>query len=303
MSFPEPASVHEPVLLAETIGFLNLQPGHVVVDGTLGGGGHAREILKRIGPGGRFIGIDQDPEALERARRNFEGFKQMEFINQNFSSLSEILQTLNLPQVDAVLLDVGISSDQLENAGRGFSFLKEGPLDMRMNPSRGESAGDLINHLPEEELARIFWEYGEERRSRRIARVITEMRQEKPFETTGDLSRAVIRATPRQFHFGARHPAMRVFQALRIAANGELEALKAVLPQALEALRPGGRLAVISFHSLEDRIVKHTFKTFTESGRAEILTRKPVKASEEETAKNPRARSAKLRVLEKIDKS
>lgn len=296
---PPEAERHEPVLREEVLRLIDPHPGEVVVDATLGSGGHAEEILKRIGSKGRLIGIDQDPEALERARRNLKSFLQIEFIHENFSELDLILHPLNLDAVDAVIMDVGLSTEQLEEAQRGFSFLKEGPLDMRMNPSRALGASDLVNDLSQEELERIFKAYGEERWSRRIARLIVEERRKRPLETTTQLAEVVKKAVPRKFHFGRLHPATRIFQALRIAVNGELAALETGLAKAFRALRPEGRLAVISFHSLEDRIVKRAFRGWAEKGEAELLTSKPIQPGPVECARNPRARSAKLRGIKK----
>jgi 16S rRNA (cytosine1402-N4)-methyltransferase len=296
------AKPHEPVLREEVLRLLDIQPGGVVVDATLGSGGHAREILRRLGPRGRLIGIDQDPGALERAKENLKEFPNVDYVHANFAELDKMLDRLNLKKIDAVILDVGLSTEQLEEARRGFSFLKEGPLDMRMDPSREIRAGDLVNRLPETELEKLFRIYGEERWARRIARAIARRRIEAPLETTSDLVEVVKRAVPRPAHFGPRHPAMRVFQALRIRVNEELEALETVLPKAFKALRTGGRLAVISFHSLEDRIVKQTFRHWAAEGRAELLTKKPVSPGEDEVKRNPRSRSAKLRAVAKIER-
>lgn len=298
-SFPEP-SFHEPVLLKEVLMLLTPRAGQTVVDATLGSGGHAMEILKHIGKKGHLVGIDQDPEALERARQNLKAYPNVDYLQANFSQLTRILAQLNLHEIDAVLLDVGLSTEQLEEARRGFSFLKEGPLDMRMDPGRSLKARELVNRLPERELENLFRTYGEERWARRIAKALCRERKKRPLETTGDLVRVIKEAVPRPFHFRPRHPAMRVFQALRIRVNEELEALASVLPQALQALRPGGRLAVICFHSLEDRIVKAAFRTWEKEGKVRILTRKPVRPTAEETERNPRSRSAKLRVVEKM---
>lgn len=295
---PEPRA-HEPVLLEEVLTLLRLKPGEAVVDATLGNGGHAREILKRIGLKGRLIGIDQDPEALQRARTNLKEFSQVIYIQKNFSELNTLLESLNLNQVDAVLLDVGISSEQLMEGGRGFSFLKEGPLDMRMDPTRSLTARDLVNDLSQEELEKLFWDYGQERWGRRIAQSIVRVRRKKPIETTQELAEVISEAVPAPSRFGPRHPATRVFQALRIRVNRELEALAAVLPQALQRLGPGGRLAVITFHSLEDRIVKQTFRSWASEEKVKILTRKPVRPTLAEIEQNPRSRSAKLRAIEK----
>lgn len=291
---------HAPVLVSETLRLLNLRPGAGVVDATLGSGGHAREILKVIGPDGRLVGIDQDPEAVERAKKSLEGFPQVCTVRENFSGLHEILERLNFREVDAVILDVGVSSEQLEEARRGFSFLKDGPLDMRMDPGRPVTARDLVNDLSQEELERIFRKYGEERWAKRIAGAICRERFQKPIETTAQLVQLVRKAVPRPLSYGPRHPAMRVFQALRIAVNQELQSLERVLPPALTALRSGGRLAVITFHSLEDRIVKRTFREWKDQGKVMILTPKPVTPTPEEVQRNPRARSAKLRGVEKL---
>lgn len=269
------------------------------MDATLGGGGHAREILKCLGPSGRLIGIDQDPEALQRAKENLKSFSSVTYFQENFSRLDEILDCLNLPAVDAVLLDVGVSREQLETPERGFSFTEEGPLDMRMSPSEGETAAGLVNGLSQGELEKIFKDYGEERWAGRIARVICQARTRQPIVTTGELARWVEQAVPGKFRYGRRHPATRIFQALRIAVNRELEVLEAVLPKALERLRPGGRLAVITFHSLEDRIVKRKFREWAADKKVEVLTRKPRVPGREEILKNPRSRSAKLRGIRK----
>jgi 16S rRNA (cytosine1402-N4)-methyltransferase len=226
-------------------------------------------------------------------------FPNVEYLHGSFAELDKMLNRLNLKSIDAVLLDVGLSSEQLEEAGRGFSFLKEGPLDMRMDPSKRLRARDLVNGLSERELTELFQTYGEERWAGRIARTICRERRKQPIETTGALVEAVKQAVPKPFHFGRRHPAMRIFQALRIRVNDELGALEGALPKAFEALRPGGRLAVISFHSLEDRIVKQTFRRWAGENRGELLTRKPLRPGPGEVERNPRARSARLRGFEK----
>lgn len=298
-SSPE-SRVHEPVLVEEVLRLIHPEQGQVVVDATLGSGGHAVEILKRIGKQGRLIGIDQDPEAIERAKKNLREFPRVDFVQENFSKLSAILKCLNIETIDAVIIDTGVSTEQLEEPGRGFSFLKEGPLDMRMDPTRPLRAWDLIHGLSQEELGRIFLTYGEERWARRIAGAICRERIRGPIETTTKLAEVVKRAVPMRFHFGPRHPATRVFQALRIAVNEELAVLEEGLPQALAALRPGGRLAVIAFHSLEERIVKRMFREWAARQQVRILTRKPLTPSPEEVQRNPRARSAKLRAVEKM---
>jgi len=302
-SFSPETRVHEPVLLKEVVALLNPRPGQVVVDGTLGSGGHAKEIMQYLGPQGRLIGLDQDPEALERAKRTLEHFTNVEFLQANFSELEAVLKRLNLNRIDAVLLDVGLSSEQLGTADRGFSFLKEGSLDMRMDPRSLVTARDLVNDLSQGELETLFRESGEERWSKRIAAAVSRERQKKPIETTRQLTEIIEKSVPRPARFGPRHPAMRVFQALRIRVNRELAALEETLPQAFRALKRGGRLAVISFHSLEDRIVKQTFREWLKRGEARVLTPKPVRATEEEMRRNPRSRSAKLRVVERIKNS
>jgi len=302
---------HTPVLLDEVIGILAPRPGKTIVDGTLGGGGHTEALLEA---GARVIGIDQDSDALtftkEKRLHRFEG--RFEPVWANFEELGAVLDNLHLAEVDGVLLDLGVSSWQLDTAGRGFSFQREGPLDMRMNPEAGRTAADLVNTASAGELARIFYLYGEEPHARRIAAKIAEVRATRPFETTMQLALAVEEVAPRR---GRIHPATRIFQALRIAVNREMEVLESVLRQATERLSVGGRMAVITFHSLEDRMVKEFFKlrTTAELDRPEwpaprpnpdfifrALTRKPVIASAEEQRSNPRARSAKLRAVEKI---
>ena len=292
--------MHQSVLLEEVLALLDPLPGQVVVDATLGNGGHALEILKRIGPQGRLIGIDQDPEAIKRAKENLKSFSRVDYIHENFSQLDQILISLNLRHVDAVLLDIGISSEQLEVASRGFSFMKEGPLDMRMNPSGPITAKDLVNDLSQEELENLFWKYGEERWGRRIAYAICEERLKSPIETTDALVRIIQKAVPKRFHFKGKHPATRVFQALRIKVNEELESLDQALSKVPALLSKGGRFAVISFHSLEDRKVKQTFRAWADKKEMKLLTKKAVKPTEVEIEKNPRSRSARLRVVEKI---
>lgn len=291
---------HEPVLLEEVLKILDPKSGDIVVDATVGSGGHAAEILKRLGPKGRLIGIDQDPEAIERTKESLKMYPQVELIQANFTKLEEILSSLNLNALNAVLLDIGVSTEQLEEPRRGFSFLKEGPLDMRMDPESPLAAHDLTNELPERELEKLFQVYGEERWARRIARAIERERSRKRIETTGELARLIARSVPPPYRYGPRHPAMRVFQALRIRVNDELGALETVLPKALKVLRIGGRLGVICFHSLEDRIVKQTFRAWKDEGKARLLTAKPIRPSETESEKNPRARSARLRGIEKL---
>ncbi|MBC7220512.1 16S rRNA (cytosine(1402)-N(4))-methyltransferase RsmH [Candidatus Bipolaricaulota bacterium] len=290
MGEPGPARWHEPVLVAEVLHFLDPAPGKLFVDATVGTGGHAQALLSR---GARVIGIDQDPLALERARTRLAPFSgQVQLLHGNFRDLPDLLLPLSPPRVDGILFDLGASSFQLDSPERGFSFMGDGPLDMRMDPGGPATAADLVNHLPEAELTRILWEYGEERHARRIARAIVRAR---PLRTTTELAHLVARAVGDKSRRYRIHPATRTFQALRIAVNDELGALRAALPSALGLLAPGGTLCVISFHSLEDRIVKRFVREEALTGRFEALTKKPITPTVEEIARNPRARSAKLR--------
>ncbi|MDL2345382.1 16S rRNA (cytosine(1402)-N(4))-methyltransferase RsmH [Deinococcus sp. MIMF12] len=284
-----PALSHIPVLAAEVIEALVPAPGRVIVDGTLGGAGHTRLLLEA---GASVIGIDQDPYALNRARE--AALPGLTAVEGNYRDLPGLLSGLGVSQVDGVLLDIGVSSFQLDDSGRGFSYHTDAPLDMRMSQS-GLSAADVVNTLPEEELAAIIYEYGEDRHSRRIARAIVHAREKASIETTVALADLVKRAYP-GFSRGI-HPARRTFQALRVHVNDELGALRDGLAAAEAVLAPGGRLAVISFHSLEDRIVKRFLRG---SATLEALTKRPVEASEDEQARNPRARSAKLRAARKL---
>lgn len=289
---------HEPVLLHEVISVLHLRSGEVVVDGTLGSAGHAEAILEATQPTGLLIGLDQDAFAIERSAQNLKRFEQRVILRQeNFRRLDVVLNHIKISGVDAVLLDIGISLEQLSDEARGFSFRSDGPLDMRMD-ERGETrASDLIEHLSEEELSGIFFEYGEERQARRFARAIVERRVREPIRTSSELADLVFRKAPVKQRYGRIHPATRVFQSLRIAVNDELGALKEGLGKAMEALKPEGRLAVITFHSLEDRIVKHAFRDVCQAGKAVSLTKKPLMVSENERNRNPKSRSAKLRAI------
>jgi len=287
---------HVPVLLKEVLAPLQPHAGGIYVDGTLGGAGHAAEILRASAPTGRLVGLDWDGDAIAAAGESLREFgSRVELVRENFAELEAVLMTLGITAVDGVVLDLGVSSHQFDEPSRGFSFQSDGPLDMRMNRERGRSAQDLLNTAEAVELADIFFNYGEERRARVIARNIVHAREQgERFATTSSLARL---CGPRQ---GRIHPATRVFQALRIAVNDELENLKRGLAAAVRVLRPGGRLVVISFHSLEDRIVKRYFLAQKEAGTVRIMTKKPLVATAEEVAANPRARSAKLRVAEKI---
>ena len=286
---PTPEPTHISVLPAETLQLLDPKPGETWVDATLGAAGHARLIAEKIGPTGRLIGLDQDPTMLAVARQRLTGLPAT-LVYANFDQLGEVLANLGIERVDGVFADLGFASDQMDSPARGMSFRTAAPLDMRLDPTAGETAADLVNRMSEGGLADVFWEYGEERHSRRVAKRIVERRQAKRIETTAELAEIVRSCVPRS---GGIDPATRVFQALRIAVNDELGVLERLLATLPRVLKPGGRAGVISFHSLEDRRVKQAFRT------ADVwtqLTRKPVEASDAEVARNPRARSAKLRV-------
>lgn len=303
---------HQPVLLQQVITGLNLQPDHRVIDCTVGAGGHATAILEKITPAGRLLGLDRDPTALTIAETQLTSFKERVILAQtNFDQITDVAAKHQFQPVNAILADLGVSSMQLDQAERGFSFMQPGPLDMRMSPQAIQSATDLVNTLPEKNLADTIYKYGEERKSRRIARAIVYAR---PIETTTHLAETIIKAIGRPPHQKI-HPATRTFQALRIAVNDELGALERFLPQAVALLAPRGRLAVISFHSLEDRIVKRFFKQEAQDclcpprqipcvcghqASVEIITKKPLTATQEEIEANPRARSAKLRIAQRL---
>jgi len=300
--------VHESVLLKETIEALNLRPGAIVVDGTLGSGGHTKEILKYIGPQGRLIALDQDLYAIKRCQAKWGDLAQIQLEHANFRALGQVLANLNVLSIDAVILDVGISSDQLQDGSRGFSFQEKGPLDMRMNTELAETAEELIARLSEKELADVLFQFGEERRSRRIAKAMKEKSRSGKLKTTEDLAQVVCdavlgpRRTSKSKPSSKRfriHPATKTFQALRIAVNDELGALKEGLSQGWNHLGSGGRLGVISFHSLEDRIVKRQMREWKDNGEGTLIFKKPVIPTREEIIRNPRARSAKLRCVEK----
>jgi 16S rRNA (cytosine1402-N4)-methyltransferase len=281
--------VHASVLPVESLDLLAPLPGETWVDCTVGGGGHTRLLAERVGSTGRVLGLDQDPTMLELARGQLSPLP-VELVHANFDQLAEVLASRGIAQVNGVFADLGFSSDQLAQAERGLSFREDGPLDMRLDPTSGATAADFVNTMSEVALADIFWEYGEERHSRRVAKRIVEQRTEKPFSTTSELAEVVRRCVPRS---GNIDPATRVFQALRIAVNDELGALDRLLAMLPKVVKPGGKAGIISFHSLEDRRVKHTFRT---PGVWQPVNKKPVEATDAETARNPRARSAKLRV-------
>ncbi len=292
---------HRPVLLDEVIENLNLSPGKTILDATIGEGGHSIEILKKILPGGRLIGIDRDIEALKVSEEWLKGFQEnLWLILGNFRELDNILETKRIKNCDGILFDLGISSFQLENPERGFSIKKDGPIDMRMSRSQGLSAFDIVNRFTEEELSMLIRDFGEEHFHRRIARRIVQERRRSPIATTSQLADIVSKAMPRRFKSYRIHPATRTFLALRIRVNEELDNLAEGLDKAINFLAPGGRLCVISFHSLEDRIVKRTFADYSRSEILRLINKKPIRPGHEEIKSNPRARSAKLRVAEKI---
>jgi len=274
-----------------------VRPGGFWVDGTLGAGGHAAALLERCAPDGRLLATDRDAETLDRAPRGLAGSGRAELVHADFRELPALLDERGA-RPDGVLLDLGVSSLQLDDPERGFSFRADGPLDMRLDRSRGETAADLVHGLAECDLADLIYRYGEERASRRVARAIVRARERQPLATTGELAAVVRRVVPRGRRFGL-DPATRTFQALRIAVNRELEGLGDALRALAARLAPGGRLAVIAFHSLEDREVKHGFRALARDG-FRLLTRKPIRPGEAERIANPRSRSARLRGLERL---
>ena len=295
------ASLHIPVLLEESLEYLNLRPGAVVVDATLGLGGHSAEIARRLGPTGRLIAFDRDEEAMHLAKARFatlagelgSAMPAVEFVARPFSEMAEVV---NPQSLDALLADFGVSSLQLDQAQRGFSFRADGPLDMRMDARSELTAEQVVNQADEEDLANLIYESGEERRSRRIARAIVRAR---PIDTTAELAQVISAVAPAMK--GEKiHPATRTFQALRIHVNNELGEIQSLLNSVGPLLKPGGRVVLISFHSLEDRIVKDSFRDAARNGVLEILTKKPVMAKEQEALRNPRSRSAKLRAARKL---
>jgi 16S rRNA (cytosine1402-N4)-methyltransferase len=310
------SSYHQPVMPEEVIHYLKCEPGGVYVDGTVGGGGHAREILIKTAPGGRLIGIDRDDDALAESEHTLKSFVgRVALVKGNFADLTEILSELGIEQVDGILLDLGLSSHQVDTAERGFSFMSDAPLDMRMDQSHGLAAYDLVNTLSEKELKRIFREYGEEMMAGRIARAIVKKREASPIEKTRELAGIILSALPPSQRRMRIHPATKTFQALRIAVNDELTNLHRAIREGMGFLKEGGRFVIISFHSLEDRIVKNQFRSwekgcicppdfpFCTCGRKpqlKILTRKPALPGPEEIAANPRARSARLRAAVRI---
>lgn len=286
--------MHIPVLLAETLLFLEPEAGKTFLDGTVGHGGHAEALLERIAPTGRLLGIDRDPRNLAVAKKRLAAAgKRAVLVGGRYANLRSLAAANGFHAFDGILLDIGFSSAHVDDPTRGFSFLADGPLDMRYDPSEETKAAAIVNGWTKDELARLFRLYGEEPRAEPIAKLIVDARKRQRFTRTTHLAETIATAFPRR---GNRHPATLVFQALRIAVNDELEELKQALPEAIRLLKPGGRLAVISFHSLEDRIIK---QFFAKRDGWEILTKRPMTASDQERRKNPRARSAKLRVIEK----
>ncbi len=307
---------HKPVLLEECLQALAIRPDGCYLDGTLGRAGHSLEILRRLTTG-RLVGIDRDMAAIGAARERLADFQdRVTLVHGNFRDLGRILQETGTGPLDGMLFDLGVSSPQLDEARRGFSYMQDAPLDMRMDESEALSAADIVNTWSQEELRRVLYEYGEERYAPRIAQAIVRRRGDRPIETTGELVEVIRSAMPAAALREKQHPAKRSFQALRIAVNGELEALPPMLAAAADGLKPGGRLAVITFHSLEDRIVKQTLRELAtgctcppqfpvcvcgKKPRLKLITRKPVTPGPEELAENPRARSAKLRVAERTE--
>ena len=307
---------HVSVLAEECIQALNLRPDGVYVDGTTGGGGHSLRIAQQLGPAGRLICIDRDEEALAAASRRLEAYRdRVTFVKSNFAQIAQVIEGQGLAGVDGILFELGVSSYQLDNGDRGFSYMHDAPLDMRMDRSQPFSAWDVVNTYTQEQLRQILWEYGEERYSGRVAAAIVQQREESPIETTGQLAQVIREAMPAAARREKQHPAKRSFQAIRIEVNGELRAVEQAMEGSVDKLLPGGRLAVISFHSLEDRIVKKIFAQQAKGctcppdfpvcvcgkkPRLKLISRGVITAGQKELDENPRARSAKLRVAERI---
>jgi len=306
---------HVSVLLDETITGLNIKPDGIYVDGTLGGGGHAYEVLKRLSPKGRLIGIDQDGEALKAAGERLKEFEnQVTLVRDNYCEIERVLKDLNIETVDGIVLDIGVSSYQLDNLERGFSYKSDAPLDMRMDTRQGLTAADVVNTYSENELFKIIKEYGEDKFAKNIAKHIVLARKDKPLETTEELSNVIKRAIPMKVQAKGGHPAKKTFQAIRIEVNRELTVLKESIDKMIEHLNPDGRICIITFHSLEDRIVKMKFRenenpctcppdfpvcVCGKESKGRVVTRKPIIPSEEEIKVNKRAKSSKLRIFER----
>ncbi|HWP80248.1 MAG TPA: 16S rRNA (cytosine(1402)-N(4))-methyltransferase RsmH [Candidatus Acidoferrum sp.] len=306
---------HYPVMAEEAIWELDIKPRGIYVDGTMGGGGHSERIAAKLSPGGRLIGIDKDAYAHERARARLANYENVTYVKADFRELVAILDKLDIAKIDGLLLDLGVSSFQLDDAQRGFSYMQDAPLDMRMNRDDPLTAARVVAEYSEERLAEILFKYGEERHARRIAAAIVRARLKAPITTTGQLAEIVISAMPAASRREAQHPAKRTFQGIRIEVNTELEAIGLTLRAACERMNHGGRIAVITFHSLEDRIVKETFAEMAKGcicppslpvcvcghkPEVRLVTKRPMLPSERELAENPRSRSAKLRVAEKL---
>ena len=306
---------HVSVLLDETITGLNIKPDGIYVDGTLGGGGHAYEVLKRLSPKGRLIGIDQDGEALKAAGKRLKEFEnQVTLVRDNYCEIERVLKDLNIETVDGIVLDIGVSSYQLDNLERGFSYKSDAPLDMRMDTRQGLTAADVVNTYSENELFKIIKEYGEDKFAKNIAKHIVLARKDKPLETTEELSNVIKRAIPMKVQAKGGHPSKKTFQAIRIEVNRELTVLKESIDKMIEHLNPDGRICIITFHSLEDRIVKMKFRenenpctcppdfpvcVCGKESKGRVVTRKPIIPSEEEINVNKRAKSSKLRIFER----
>lgn len=306
---------HVSVLLNECIEALNIKEDGIYVDCTLGGAGHSSEIVKRLSPKGKLIGIDQDKNALEASKKRLAEYDNVIYVHNNFYNIKEVLDELNIEGVDGILMDLGVSSHQLDEGERGFSYMKDAPLDMRMNRDSNFSAYNIINNYSEEELTRVIRDFGEEKFARRIAKFIVDRRGKKPIETTYELVDIIKAAIPAKARREGPHPAKRTFQAIRIEVNNELGILDKAVEDGTAKLNKGGRIAVITFHSLEDRIIKNKYKQLEDpctcpkefpvcicgkKPEIKIITRKPIEPSEIEVEENPRSRSAKLRVAEKI---
>lgn len=295
--------LHIPVMLREVIDYLDLTPGQIIVDATVGTGGHSLEILKKITPGGRLIGIDRDEDSLAICRQRFSDFSgSYELVHANFADLDQVLENLGIKKIDGIVFDLGISTYQLKDTERGFSFQQEGPLDMRMDKSSYISAYDLVNNLNENEISSMLWSFGQERWHNRIAHLLVEERRNQPISTTRQLADLVMRAIPYRYRKGYYriHPATRTFQAVRIAVNRELEILESAIKKAVAILKNKAKICVISFHSLEDRVIKHTFRALKADGLVNIITAKPMTPVASEVAANPSSRSSKFRVAERI---
>ena len=306
---------HKSVLLYETVDSLNIRPDGIYVDGTLGGGGHAYEVCRRLGEHGRLIGIDQDADAIAAATKRLEPFAdKVTVVRSNYENIASVLHELGIEKVDGIYLDLGVSSYQLDTASRGFTYREDAPLDMRMDQRNTQTAADIVNTYSEMELYRIIRDYGEDRFAKNIAKHIMRQRQEKPYETTGELIETIKAAIPAKIRATGGHPAKRTFQAIRIELNHELDVLNCSIDTMIDLLNPGGRLSIITFHSLEDRIVKKRFRDNENpcicppefpvcmcgrKSKGTVITRKPIVPGEEELEYNKRSKSSKLRVFER----